>query len=166
MTRSANEVQTLIAKAARGAGAPAGQAAAFGKAAVCHLVAGRSEDDLTRALDALPNGPVLTLPLDLSRLLETAHEGIAKGGLVCVKAPKLAQSYADALPFDTVTTPTRTGILLGIYITKPAPRRDVVRVTLTPEFAEILTQLASKTLVPESDASRLAGAGAGLTDND
>jgi hypothetical protein len=62
MTYSVNEVQMLAQKAARGAGAHPAQAAHFGRAVVCHLAAGREASDLSAALEALPGGPVQTLP--------------------------------------------------------------------------------------------------------
>lgn len=41
-----------------------------------------------------------------------------------------------------------------------------LRVVLDDHLRAALTQLAARTMVPASDQSRLAGAGAGLTDND
>ncbi|MEP4198719.1 MAG: hypothetical protein ABJL99_24100 [Aliishimia sp.] len=63
MMFSANEVQMLAQKAARGAGAYPAQAAHFGRVVAYHLTANRSADALSSALDALPSGPIQTLPV-------------------------------------------------------------------------------------------------------
>ena len=59
---SVNEAQVLGQKAARGAGAYPAQAAHFGRALSFHLAAGRPAHDLVVALDALPAGPIQTMP--------------------------------------------------------------------------------------------------------
>lgn len=166
MTRSANEVQNLIAKAARGAGAPPAQAAAFGRAAVCHLSAGRGEAELRRALGALPQGPIMELPLALARLMETAETGNATGDLSHAQTPQLVQSYVDALPFKHQAQALGGGITVQIDVTQPAPRAAVTRLDPSAAFVAELTALLAKTLVPDTAASRLSGAGAGLQDND
>ncbi len=70
MTHSANEVEMLAQKAARGAGAYPAQAAHFGKAVVVHLSEDRPVGLLLDALDALPEGPIQILPI-LAKLNET-----------------------------------------------------------------------------------------------
>jgi len=59
---SATELRDLAKLAARGAGAHAGQADHFGRATVVHLQSGHGPDLLQNALDALPGGPIQTLP--------------------------------------------------------------------------------------------------------
>lgn len=162
MTWSANEVQALAAKAARGGGAPAGQAASFGRAAVIHLCADRPADDLISALGALPEGPIMSLPLALAQVLETTQ---CRGPVRCASAA-LAQSYCETLPFAHEISLTPDGMDLCIDLTRPGPRRPVKRVALPADLIALLDDLASRILVPESDASRRGGAGAGLTDND
>ncbi len=66
VTHSVNEIEMLALKAARGAGCPAAQAAHFGRACVCHILADRPIHELTEALGALPRGPLLTLPITCS----------------------------------------------------------------------------------------------------
>lgn len=163
MTRSANEVMTLAAKAARGAGAPPAQAAHFGRAALCHLSADRPEANLTAALDALPGGPIIALPRFFAQLAEHAVDGMAQGTLV---AEELNISYAEAQAFDCQTTATSESLTVTMDLTKPAERHTLKRIVLSDAFFYKLENLAAKLLVPESDASRLSGAGAGLTDND
>ncbi len=129
MSFSVNETQMLAQKAARGAGAHPAQAAHFGRAAVRHLAAGRDPDDLHAALDALPEGPIQTLPF-------------APDGSV------LGRSYAEAgaAPEARPALPARLNV--------PAPLKARMEA------------LAWQTYVPATEASRAAGAGAGLTDND
>ena len=166
MTRSANEVMTLAAKAARGAGAPPAQAAEFGRAAVCHLIAGRDVADLWTALEALPKGPILTLPLAFARFAQGAVDGVASGTVPGVSDVALAQSYADALPYANTSETGSEGLQLSLEISKPATRPKITRVDLPEDLAAWMKTLAARTFVPESEASRLAGAGAGLSDND
>ena len=156
----------LAAKAARGAGAPPAQAAEFGRAVVCHLIAARDVTEIWAALRALPKGPVLTFPLAFSRLVEGAVGSLATGVVACKNARALAHSYADALPFAQTCDPVSGGLRLSVDLTKPATRTAVARVNLPQDLAAWMNELAARTFVPESEASRLAGAGAGLTDND
>ncbi len=162
MTRSVNEVMVLATKAARGAGAPPAQAAQFGAAAVVHLTAGRDVAALDAALAALPEGPIVNLPLALTRIAESQVEGIATGVLDPEDSP-LAQSYVAALPCVAALTESGT---VHLDLNRPAPRAAVHRVDLAEETQAAWTALAAALLVPESEASRLSGAGAGLTDND
>ncbi len=165
MSWSANEVQALATKAARGGGAPAGQAATFGRASVCHLIGGGAPDDLTDALNALPDGPILDLPLALAVLLEQAANDKVKGHIPC-QTPLLAQSYVKTMPFAHQTKMTGAGVDVVFQLDTPAPRGALKRLDVPQDLVTLMTTLAARTFVPESDASRLAGAGAGLTDND
>ncbi|WP_438959161.1 hypothetical protein [Nereida sp.] len=135
-SKSANEASMLLQKAARGAGFGVAQARDFGIAAALHLYASRSEGDL---IDALTHsvGPITTLPAMMDDLLDPTSDG-------CGVFTGLALSY-----FQTATA-------------RPAIGRIVMSYGLNAH----LNTLAAKTYVPASDASRLAGAGAGLTDND
>ena len=159
-----NEVEALALKAARGAGAPPAQAAAFGRAARHHLAADRGEAALATALDALPGGAILDLPLALTRLMESASRGQARGTLP--GDPALARSYAEALAFGCDTAPSAGGVSVTIDLAAPAAPVPPLRLALSTAFFDRLTDLATRTMVPETEASRQAGAGAGLTDND
>ncbi|THH37195.1 hypothetical protein E4Z66_09735 [Aliishimia ponticola] len=119
----------LAQKAARGGGAYPAQAAHFGRAFVRHVAAGRPLAPVLAALEALPLGPIQTLPF--------APDGSALG-----------QSYAEACAAPG------EGPILPPRLTCPA------------DVHARLTALAQRILVPQSAASRQAGAGAGLTDND
>lgn len=165
MTRSANEVMGLAAKAARGGGAPPEQASAFGRAALCHLHAGRDLAYLKRALDALPKGPILDFSVAFARVVESGTAP-ARGQIEASTWLPLAQSYADALPY--AVTVTVMGEVLDIIadVEKPKAKSALGRFVLPDTLLNQMNGLAARLLVPESDASRLSGAGAGLTDND
>lgn len=164
MTRSASEVTVLCAKAARGGGAPPEQATLFGRAALCHLAAGRDPALLRRALDALPGGPILHLPPLFMALAEVALRGEGPRALPGDAPAELLQSYAEAQVFLVrIDAQARQAQAIP---TEPAPPPPASRIALQPELEALLQSLAAKTLVPESEASRRAGAGAGLTDND
>jgi len=162
VTRSVNEVMTLAAKAARGAGAPPAQAAQFGAAAAVHLGAGREIDPLEQALAALPEGPVILLPLALMRIAEQGQGGHISG-TVTDADPALLQSYLEALPYAARLA---DGGLVELYLSRPSARPRLTRIALPDHLFDDWNRLAARLLVPESEASRLSGAGAGLSDND
>ncbi|MFC6583621.1 hypothetical protein [Sulfitobacter aestuariivivens] len=124
---------------------------------------GRDLDDLVSALDALPGGPILEMPLVLLRLLEDGNGDNAQGRMT---ATALAQSYVEALPFRQEVMADGEHFSVTLYLTEPAAPIPPARVELTADTTAHLSELAARILVPESEASRLAGAGAGLTDND
>ncbi len=163
MKLSVNEVMSLAARAARGAGAPPAQAAAFGRAAMFHLAAGRAEDTLTAALESLPQGPMLTLPLDFIRVLT---EECSEIPLPPDVATELVQSYAEAQSFLTTLHPEGPQMQITVDRKTPSLAPAISRITMSEDLFTFLNHLAARILVPESEASRIAGAGAGLTDND
>lgn len=163
MSLSHNEVMGLAAKAARGGGAGPAQAQSFGRAAVCHLGAGRDPDQLTDALGALPGGAINRAAL-ICRTVTQHRE--TQGTLVLdTDMPEaLLASYLDTLPFERQATlrDKATGALFAPDAPSPLPERlEVPGPLLT-----LMNRLAKLTYVPNSDASRAAGAGAGLSDND
>ncbi|WP_299415261.1 hypothetical protein [uncultured Sulfitobacter sp.] len=162
MTRSANEVMGLATKAARGAGAPPAQAAQFGAAVVVYLNAAHPLDVLNSALAALPAGPIMDIPLALARLAEQADDGRASGMITGFDA-SLLQSYVGALPFAAEFD--AAGVT-RIDLNQPSARGHPHRIDLPDGCYAHWSDLGARLLVPESDASRLAGAGAGLSDND
>ena len=163
MKLSVNEVMSLAARAARGAGAPPAQAAAFGRAAMFHLAAGRAAGPLTAALKSLPQGPILTLPLDFIRVLT---EDCSEIPLPPDVATELVQSYAEAQSFLTTLHPEGPQMQITVDRKSPSPGPAISRITMSEDLFTFLNHLAARILVPESEASRIAGAGAGLTDND
>jgi hypothetical protein len=157
---SANEIEGLAARAARGAGAGVAQAAHFGRAAAMHLARGGAGADLLSALDALPGGPVNAVPLAL----------LAAGGEVRIDTggqEALAESYLAALPFAARVIGRGAG-WLDAHLSR-GDRRAVslpARIALDADTQGALAAFAARTYVPQSESSRLSGAGAGLTDND
>lgn len=166
MILSANEMVALATKAARGAGAPAQQAADFGNAALCHFQMGRAPQHLRGALDALPTGSILNVPLAITRIMESAEEAEAVGVLTLDAPTDLLHSYLEALPFAVKTEPASAGLAVSISLETPTPPALAVRITLPGGLAGRMTELAARLLVPDTAASRASGAGAGLTDND
>lgn len=156
MQFSINEIEALLSKAARGGGAPAGQASTFGKAAALHLARGCDVDDVQIALRALPDGPIILCPVDL-------HAALANGGgaMPC-NGHELLCSYAMALPY--LVTQTDSGVTIDMHqYDKP---KLPARLSIEAGVIDAWKALAALTYVPETEQSRQAGAGAGLTDND
>jgi hypothetical protein len=157
----------LATKAAGGASAPPAQAMAFGRAALCHLIAQRPMADLTEALGGLPQGPIMQFPSAFIRLTETTTTTPSSTGQIDVpEFSSLALSYAQALPFKTTARLAGATLTLDLDVDTPNQIPAVSRVTLPDEIYRHWQSLAARLLVPESEASRLSGAGAGLTDND
>ncbi|WP_136440054.1 DUF3726 domain-containing protein [Pacificoceanicola onchidii] len=173
MSRSANEIMTLAQKAARGAGFPPHQADRFGRAAAVHLASGHGTEALRRALTDAKDSPILRLPLLMDDMLRAMDQ--LGGDVELTLHPgdePLAPAYARLLPIR----------VKECSVLEPEDRQNRLRVVLDPmmpgkpsfpprihapdAFIEELSALAEKTFVPESAASRSAGAGAGEIDND
>ncbi|MGR3503259.1 hypothetical protein [Pseudaestuariivita sp.] len=156
-----NEVAALAAKAARGAGADAGQAAVFGAALVRHLGQARDTGEILDALESLPRGPIHAGPL-----LCRAKRAEASTFDTRERLPQgVARSYAETVG-QPGTSPLEVTTLDQSYTLgadEPAPMPE--RLTLPTPLLTRLNRLAKETYVPNSDASR-AGAGAGTSDND
>ncbi|WP_298843226.1 DUF3726 domain-containing protein [uncultured Roseobacter sp.] len=163
MSWSASEIAALATKAARGAGAPAGQAARFGEAAAFCLMTGGAPAALEAALAAVPaGGPVLDLPAALDGIIAR------QGGELRSDAPAiLIRAYVAVLPFAADATETGHGRWkIMVDLTRPSPRPTPRRISGCDGLIACMSELAARTFVPESEASRAAGAGAGLNDND
>lgn len=166
MNASWNEIAALAGKAARGAGAPPAQAASFGRAAASHLAQTRPESEIKTALDMLPQGPILSLPTALHSILASRKDGTAEGVIDAALTPKLAQSYVECLPVAATQKRAGDQIILRLDLDAPTPDRSAPRVNLSLDLYYMMQELAARTYVPDSAASRASGAGAGLTDND
>ncbi|WP_299679563.1 hypothetical protein [uncultured Roseobacter sp.] len=165
MSWSGAEVSALAAKAARGAGAPAGQAALFGQAAALHLQQGRGAGALAEALETLPEGPIMDLPLVLQEALPVARSG-GEIDVVWAGDVALAWSYLETMPYRCDVELERPGGLKVRFSPRSDARPRAQRISGCEELLHKMATLAAKTLVPDSAASRSGGAGAGLTDND
>lgn len=173
MSYSINEIQTLAQKAAMGAGFPCAQAETFGKAAVAHLIEGGAPEVLLGALSKPHDSPILRLHLLMDDVLRAVR---AMGGDVSLSLHQedgaLAKAYVRTLPIrvSNVTIEDREDATSKLHLsTEPGSHVELeipARLTIPNDFGDTLRTLAARTYVPSSDASRLAGAGAGLTDND
>lgn len=171
--RALNEVGSMVQKAALGAGIPLGQAEDLGRVAI--YLAG-TDGDLEIIVNALtePQGPldlkwdshrihILTGPVSLAS--SVIRDAFAMGVDTAVledaaHVPLVAAvlTHAGVAVSVSGTTLTRAGVA-----TVQTPRGPV---DVPDDVWRVWTGWAAKTYVPESDASRTAGAGAGLTDND
>ena len=145
--RSANEISAVVLKAARGAGMPLGCAEELSRAAPNLMAAG-----------ALGQVPEL-----LSRLFEppSLTQSAICGGhpVLAVIAWRDFIAAGQELGLECEVTSELKAAM--IELKSPVGPFDV-----DAALWEQLESYANKMLVPESEASRLGGAGAGLTDND
>jgi len=166
MNMSWTEVQALGVKAASGAGVPPAQSLAFGAMMARHLADGGAEAPLARALDAPDR--IVTLAHRIETIVENAS----------IRARPIDVSEADAgtrsllvswlagLPCQSDLTVTGADVRVALSLTAPSTRTRPERIALSDALKEQLEALAAKTYVPDSDASRAGGAGAGLMDLD
>lgn len=153
---SLNEIEGLLTKAARGAGAPPAQAAAFGKAGALFLANRGNVDVLNAALSDMLNGVILEYPAKLQKCLA------AGGGVLAATPTELLSCYAQILSFRVTTV--QAGLHIDMEHCEKA--RAPNRISLDANVLAPWRALAAKTLVPDTDQSRQSGAGAGLEDND
>lgn len=162
----------MAARAARGAGYPIGQAEDLGNTAL-YLAGVRADiTPVTSALleDLIPpqvtwagNDAVITAGSTITTA-PIASDVIAMGGQVTI--PEIRQApLISAMLCTRGLTPWWEGNVLRlgdceILPVKPGP------IDVADADWAIWCDLAAKTYVPDSAASRAAGAGAGLTDND
>jgi hypothetical protein len=171
--RALNEVGAMVQKAALGAGIPLGQAEDLGRVAV--YLAGTNGE--LRAITHALAEPIL--PLDLQ--WDSDQITIASGP-VAIAGPVIRDAFAmgvqRAVLADTAHVPLVTAILaqsgVQVQVSGTTLTRNGTPDAATPRGPVAISDdvwgaweaLAAKTYVPQSDASRAAGAGAGLTDND
>lgn len=152
MKRSINEIQGMVLKAARGAGVPLGlgedlsDSVPFfisdnGLEGVVHLVGGGCQQALGIIDDLAAGEAEAALPAD-----------VPARAMICLAAAR--------------------GICLGevsgkVQVQSGTPIQAATGPQEVPEALwQKLEHWAAKTYVPATEASRIAGAGAGLTDND
>jgi hypothetical protein len=166
-----NEVGGMVQKAARGACIPLGQAEDLGRVAVYLAATGSGVTAITNALQE--RYAPLALDWDTVTVLS---------GQAALVAPAIRDAFMmgyDSAELADITHAPLVGAFLGQ--SGIALRWEGLRltrsdttvlsaackpVTIPPEDWAIWSNLAANTYVPETDASRLAGAGAGLNDND
>jgi hypothetical protein len=169
MIVSSNELQMLVLKACRGVGVPMGQAQEVAVALA----------ESPQALGALL--PHLALPMkpakfDFSDGLTVQDAALLRDFSACADAAALgvkpvrlcglaACDLAHALARSRGLSIAAEGADV-VFTEQEAVRLQVSRGAVGPEIWQQVASFAALTYVPETDASRLAGAGAGLSDND
>ena len=142
--RARAEVAALLMKAARGAGLPLALAEDLYQMA--DFIS--ADDAMHVAADIAAGGPAL---------LELTH---ALDEMACGETQKIEAPLAGAL------AATRGWVLIGGERREGRPEKLAGPIELSDEVLSRLEALAARTYVPESDASRARGAGAGAIDND
>ncbi|WP_299611309.1 hypothetical protein [uncultured Tateyamaria sp.] len=160
------EVQTLGVKAASGAGVPPAQALAFGAMLARHVA------------DEGPQGAVQAALDNPDRIVALAHrvETIVEAASITSKPVDATEddagtramlvSWLAGLPCKSELDVAGPKVRVSLSLTEPSTRGRPERLALTPSLTEQLNTLAAKTYVPDSDASRAGGAGAGLMELD
>ncbi len=168
-----NEVASMVQKAARGAGFPLGQAEDLGRVAT-YLAA--TSGDVRPITDALHEA------MTEVEVSWNAQSVIVKNGPAILVAPivrdAMQMGHVTVTLADVAHAPLVSAFLAADGIAQKWNGCDVSRsdttvleptcgaVTIPEADWDAWSALAARTYVPETDASRLAGAGAGLTDND
>lgn len=145
--RSANEISGMVLKAARGAGMPLGYA-----------------EDIARAAPNLAQSGALgqiAVLLELPCALPTFEAGIVRGG-----HPVLAITAWLDLVGAGLDVQLQTPIDAALLEALQSKERPVGPFAVEEHIWASFERYAARTYVLESEASRLAGAGAGLSDND
>lgn len=164
--RSGNEIYGMVLRAARGAQLPLAHAQDL--AAACRWLGG----DLSQIVEALetaqdPNGVALSVPGIIDIALANPGRPQTLGNpspkaliaALCKEAACRHQCQIElTVSQDTATVCASDG---------PTPNGPKsARASIDAAIWDKLGAWAARTYVPESEASRLSGAGAGLHDND
>lgn len=169
MIVSSNELQMLVLKACRGVGIPMAQAQEVAVALV------KTPDALEALLPHLAQ-PIKTAHYDFSEGLTVHEASLLRDFSACADAAALgvqpvricgmaACDLAHALARSRGLSIAADGADV-VFTGSEAARPEVSRGVVAPEIWQQVSNFAALTYVPETDASRLGGAGAGLSDND
>ncbi|WP_415921265.1 hypothetical protein [Tateyamaria sp. SN6-1] len=166
MSRSWTEVQAVATRAAAGAGVPAAQSLAFGAMLTRHLADGGAEAPLHAALDDPDR--IVTLAQRVEEVIERASitQRPVKSVEACAGQRALLVSWLFGLPCLAAVEVTGDTVLAALDLSSPSTRERPDRLSISPALHDALTDYAAKTYVPDSEASRTMGAGAGLMDTD
>lgn len=157
---SANEVETLVLKAARGGGLALGYAEDLA-AAVRFL----DLDTLTKCPCAGERSDVAVVQCALDRVVSGEGAQKVDADLALIVAMIAASEIAWGKRL--IWSETATGAVFERFDDGPADLPTAFgRRAVSDALGDHLRAMAAKLLVPETDASRAAGAGAGLSDND
>lgn len=163
MSRSWTETQALAERAARGAGVPFAQAARFAVGVARHLADNRPSDDI---LHAYENPDLISdIALDAERVTEAASVS-GKAWTGHSDAPELLKSVIEALPCDSAVSIDGNQVHARLTLDEPSQKSRPARLFVPHALQTEMERLAKRTYVPDSAASREAGAGAGLMELD
>lgn len=157
--RSANELESLVLKAARGGEIPLGAAEDLA-AAVPYM----DLDDITLCPcnGADPAAVFVPVALDLVAAGEGPQTVEGDGAVISA----LVAGYEVRMGRKLSWRRTAGGAVFERFSTGAVMHESRGRRAVSEALLDHLQEMAAKTLVPETEASRSAGAGAGLTDND
>ena len=178
MMRALNEIGGMVLKAGRGAGVPLGHCEDLSRAAI-YLAAtdAAAFDCVPRSLvGPFPAADVLitgdTAVVQNARAVmagpvavDCLRAGLATVRLEQIDEPMVIFALCAAMGVGVTHRFDAGDLILAPDATTPAPA-PVGPVTIAQAAWDVLNDLAARTYVPATEASRLAGAGAGLTDND
>lgn len=157
MTLSRTEVRALVFKAACGGGLPLGYAEDLAAATEYLDMALITRCPCKGAAEAVP------VALDLAIAGEEPQTVQAEPALI---AAYVAATEAACRRRVVVEYSAEGAVLHGFGTEAAPPQRTAPRSRLAQALMAHLQDMAARTLVPDTAASRQAGAGAGLTDND
>jgi hypothetical protein len=176
MKRSVNEIQGMVLKAARGAGVPLGHGEDLAAVAAGLALAEGGLAELVAVLagphEVVPpvvGGEKLIFANARAILagplaLDAVQAGTDQAELRGLDAPLILKALADGRGNCGVEFQGDKVVVMRI---EPQPLRQIEGpIEVNPDIWAVLERYSRKTFVPASEASRLAGAGAGLTDND
>lgn len=158
MIPSVAELQASLLKAARGMGLALGVGEDIATAAPFILAADEPNETLAQLLQQMESGQIS----DVITAIDSALVDGAATLTDTIEARALVASASYKMQRVLVLINGRIEATDVAKIDKAIPRR----VTIDDGLWEQLQGFAARTYVPATDASRLKGAGAGLSDND
>lgn len=169
MNISENELKMMVLKACRGIGLPVAQAQEVAAAMAASPWA------LKQLLTQLAK-PILTASFDFSIGLDIKNAHILRDFWACADAAYLASPRVCIRGVSSCDVTEALARYRGVSVVAQGedllvmvderPMLKPARCEVAPDEWQQLETYAALTYVPETDASRLVGAGAGLTDND
>ena len=164
MNISENELKMMVLKACRGIGLPVAQAQEVAAAMAASPWA------LKQLLTQLAK-PILTASFDFSIGLDIKNAHILRDFWACADAAYLASPRVSSCDVTEALARYRGVSVVAqgedlLVMVDERPMLKPARCEVAPDEWQQLETYAALTYVPETDASRLVGAGAGLTDND
>ena len=114
-------------------------------------------------------GAELESPLDIGRRIKAMYQDLPEYSVTVVefleKHPDHALAATRVAAAAKLDMSNKDALWLWVDSATPRVKQPAFRVQGCEGFVAIMSKLAERTFVPESTQSRIAGAGAGLTDN-